>query len=662
MTAPAEPAPRRHRRHPHLPGLDGLRGLAVLGVLAFHSDWRWASGGFLGVSLFFTLSGFLIARLLLIELDEHRTIDLARFFSRRARRLLPAAFAAIALAMLVTVTAGTASQRADIGGDVAGSVLYVVNWWFLLAGDSYLDLFDAASPLQHMWSLAIEEQLYLFVPLMLLAAGTVGGRRGVAVAVGVATVALAGLGAATSSSVAVDTLYYGTHVRAVELLIGVGLAIATAGSRRRPGRLVRGAGATVLLASILASWATVSAIDGGLFRGPIVLHALATAALIWAVTGGDSVVSPVLGWRPLEWIGRRSYGIYVYHWPLFLYAEQRFPRAPSAATLSLSWAATFLLASASYRFLEQPVRLGDAIRRPRTAGALALVLPGLLVVAGLAATSAATAPTNVRAAADRLDELTSATTATTSTSTSTTSTTLADQPAPPVVPPPPSTEPPRLAVFGDSTAATLGLGLVRWAQETGRFTTVPGSAIPGCSLVTEGSRWSDDTEFTIPEGCEWRDRWAQLAAEHRPHVAVVSTGALDALPWSLPGVEGRREITDPEIGRRVLAEMEDVNEVLTAAGARVFWLTLPGPVREGANTARVRRLNELVREAAEDQPGVHVVDVGAHVDRWPTDLDEQRRRDGVHLDEGPAFDLAAGFLGPRLLALSGGVITAPAGG
>ena len=103
MTAPAEPAPRRYRRSPHLPGLDGLRGLAVLGVLAFHSEWSWASGGFLGVSLFFTLSGFLIARLLLLELDEHGTIDLGRFFSRRARRLLPAAFAAVTAVIFLVI-------------------------------------------------------------------------------------------------------------------------------------------------------------------------------------------------------------------------------------------------------------------------------------------------------------------------------------------------------------------------------------------------------------------------------------------------------------------------------------------------------------------------------------------------------------------------------
>lgn len=655
MTAPAEPAPRRYRRTPHLPGLDGLRGLAVLGVLSFHSEWSWASGGFLGVSLFFTLSGFLIARLLLAELDEHRAIDLGRFFSRRARRLLPAAFAAVALAVGVTLAVGTASQRSDIGGDVAASVLYVANWRFLLHGDSYADLFEAASPLQHMWSLAIEEQLYLVVPLLLLGAARLGGRRGVAVVVGVATAALSAAAAVTSSSVAVDSLYYGTHARAVELLVGVGLAVATAGGRHRPHRAVTDGVGAALLVGILGSWALVRSIDADLFAGPIVLHALATAMLIWAVTGGDSIVSPLLGWSPLEWIGRRSYGIYLYHWPLFVFFDQRWPRAPTTATLAGAWAVTFLVAAASYRFLEQPVRRGDAVHRPALARTLALGIPALLVVIGLSATSTAPPATDVRVAAARLERL-----ATTTTTTATT--------VPGAVPPTSAATselpvaPKRLAVFGDSTAATLGLGLVRWAQEEGRFTPVPGSAIPGCSLVPEGSRWSDDTEFAIPAGCAWRERWAALVAEHRPEVAVVSSGALDALPWSLPGLEGRREITDPAIAGRVLAEMEAVNEVLRAGGAQVVWLTLPGPVRESPNTARVRRLNELIREAAAGNDGVDVVDVGAHVDRWPTDLDESRRRDGVHLDDGPARDLADDFLGPRLLALTGGVITASGAG
>lgn len=659
MTAPAEPAPRRYRRSPHLPGLDGLRGLAVLGVLAFHSEWSWASGGFLGVSLFFTLSGFLITRLLLLELDERRTIDLARFFSRRARRLLPASFAAVVLAVGVTLAVGTASQRADIGGDVAASVLYVANWRFLVHGDSYADLFEAASPLQHMWSLAIEEQLYLVVPLLLFGAARLGGRRAVAVVVGVTTVALALAAAVTSSDVGVDTLYYGTHARAAELLVGVGLAVATVGGRHRPHRLVTDGGGVVLLVGILASWGLVRSIDADLFAGPILLHALATAGLIWAVTGGDSLVSPLLGWRPLEWIGRRSYGIYVYHWPLFVFFDQKYPRAPTAATLAGAWAATFLVGAASHRFLEQPVRLGDVVRRPALARTLALGMPALLVVVGLSATSSAVPATDVRAAAARLERLA----ATTTTSSSTTTSTTASGAPPTAVP---TTQvpvaPKRLAVFGDSTAATLGLGLVQWAQEEGRFAPVPGSAIPGCSLVVEGSRWSDDTEFTIPDGCEWRERWARLVAEHRPDVAVVSSGALDALPWSLPGLEGRREITDPAIGRRVLAEMEAVNDLLTGAGAQVVWLTLPGPVRESANTDRVRRLNELVREAAAGHDDVDVIDLGAHVDRWPTDLDESRRRDGVHLDEGPARQLADDFLGPRLLALTGGVITAPKAG
>ena len=157
-------------------GLDGLRGLAVLAVLCFHADFHWARGSFLGVSLFFTLSGFLITSLLIREADRSEHIDLLRFWGRRVRRLAPAALLTLLLVCLFGAFAASASQRLDLRGDIWAALGNVSNWRFVTQGRSYAALFSDASPLQHFWSLAIEEQFYLFFPLI-VAGCTMFARR-----------------------------------------------------------------------------------------------------------------------------------------------------------------------------------------------------------------------------------------------------------------------------------------------------------------------------------------------------------------------------------------------------------------------------------------------------------------------------------------------------
>src|SRR4051812_42501007 len=209
---------------PRIRALDGLRGLAVAGVLAYHCGFGWARGGFLGVSLFFTLSGFLITSLLLAERSEHGRIGLRGFWARRARRLLPAALLALAVIVAFGATVASGSQLRGLRGDVLAALAYVANWRFVLAGTSYGALWSAPSPVQHFWSLAIEEQLYVVLPLAV--AGTLalgrGRRRPLLAVLG------AGLGLSVLATFLVhDQLraYYGTDVRAGELLIGALLAV-----------------------------------------------------------------------------------------------------------------------------------------------------------------------------------------------------------------------------------------------------------------------------------------------------------------------------------------------------------------------------------------------------------------------------------------------------
>ena len=169
--------PSQPSRLDHNPALDGLRGLAVVAVLCYHAGFSWAKGGWLGVSVFFTLSGYLITSLLLREWANHGRIALGAFWSRRARRLLPAALATLAGVSALAPVLSSANQLHHLRLDVVASVAYVANWRFLFAHQSYADLFSAPSPVQHFWSLAVEEQFYVTYPLALYAALRAGGRR-----------------------------------------------------------------------------------------------------------------------------------------------------------------------------------------------------------------------------------------------------------------------------------------------------------------------------------------------------------------------------------------------------------------------------------------------------------------------------------------------------
>ncbi len=332
------------------PALDGIRALAVGAVLLFHGGFTWAAGGFLGVSTFFTLSGFLITRLLL---DEHRAsgrIDLRAFWGRRARRLLPAAIVCLLLVAALEA-AGTIATSAGDRGDWWSALLYGANWRFVFAGHSYADLFASPSPVQHFWSLAIEEQFYLLYPLVLLAGFTwFHTRRGrspspwpfvTAFAVLAALVVV--VGRATGNT---DVLYYGSPFRFAEIAAGAALAAVLA--RRGERRLPRGAAIAGIAGLAVSVWAfgALTQSTGLLYEGGLPLFALASVALIvGALARGP--VRQLLSIRPLAAIGAISYGIYLFHWPVFLALTSQRVGRDGAALFALRLAVTIGLAVVS---------------------------------------------------------------------------------------------------------------------------------------------------------------------------------------------------------------------------------------------------------------------------------------------------------------------------
>jgi peptidoglycan/LPS O-acetylase OafA/YrhL len=342
------------------PGLDGVRALAVLAVLAFHGGVSWIPGGFLGVDVFFVLSGYLITDLLIARFQRTGAIGIGDFYQRRARRLLPA----LAL-MLVTVTATVSllqpSQRAGLRPALLGAVTYTSNWWQALAKQSYFSLYGQPPVFQHLWSLAVEEQFYLLWPL-LLAVILIKVRGQAARALfawsGALISALLMLAMYTPGSDP-SFVYYGTDTHATALMVGAALAItwplaevaATSGTRLRALDVAGAAGLVVL------AWATwhLAGPDPVLYPYGLVIAAVAAGGLILAAAAPGSVAA-MLSWKPLRWLGVRSYGVYLWHWPVI--AITTGAAARSAGSLGSHMTDTVLpiaLAAASWRWVEEPI-------------------------------------------------------------------------------------------------------------------------------------------------------------------------------------------------------------------------------------------------------------------------------------------------------------------
>ncbi len=651
--------------------LDGLRGVAVLAVLLFHDGHL--RGGYLGVDLFFVLSGYLITSLLLLEHGRRGRVRLRRFYERRARRLLPALGIALVGVALYAVVYAAQSELSRIRGDGIATLFYYANWREIVTKQNYWDLFRAPSPLQHSWSLSIEEQFYAIWPLVVLA---VLARVRSARAVFVTALALATGGAVFTLVEAAHhgdqrLLYYGTASRAPALLLGAALAAAvvqwgTVTSRR--WRAALEVLAVVAAAYLAYAWTHQSGSGLSLYRGPLLLCGLAATVVIAAAAHPrPGPIAAVLSWRPLVGAGLISYGLYLYHWPLYLVLTSSRTGLSGWWLLLLRVAVSVAVAVVSYLLVEQPVRKGV----PRRAGrALALLGSATVAVVVVLVVATAFTPAPISANPSAASGWPRAVAAVTPSVGARpylppgnwallTNACETARPLPALQPIGPTTQP-RVMVVGDSVGCFVGAGLdVRQQRE--HVVTLNRSTV-GCPLVaSDRQRDTDGTVGRSPVACI--DAMGPAVATFRPDVAVLMAGGLDVAE---PEIAGRFVAPcDPAFESWYRAGARRSIDVLAAGGAPVVVVSIVHPplvidVGPGISVPSEYQgwtdcENRALREAA-DAAGARWLDLDAYLcpqGHCRASLGGVTLRpDGRHF-QGPAANVVAAWMLPRVLSLAG---------
>ncbi len=593
-----------------------MRGLALLGVLLFHADGA-LPGGYLGVDLFFVLSGYLITALLLAEHRDTGRIALGAFWRRRARRLFPALLSLMPAIALDVRYLAKPSELAGLRADALGTLFYVANWRSIFAQKSYWDLFSAPSPLEHTWSLSIEEQFYVVWPLIV----ALLLRRYTGRAVRVAALVLAALSVVAMlmlfDPANTSRVYLGTDTRAASILVGAALATWVAPGATFGARAVRALDALGIaaFAGLALAWWRLDGQSPFLYRGGFWLTELGVLALIvCAVAREQSVVARALAVKPLVLLGTISYGVYLWHWPVNVVLSAERVHLHGLALHALRFALTFGIAIVSYHYFENPIRKrGIPFGHPIVVVPAAVALCILLVERATYARrlEAPTGPdvregglASAAAGVDaRLDEK---------------------------VPQAPSY---RLLLLGDSTANSLGWG-VRGLREPGVAVDLLGQ--DGCTMLADmcgGAQWS------------------QHVTDLTPNATVVFLGG--AFLHGITADGAFRKACYPAWDSKFESTLARRLANLTTPNAKVHvWVaTVPYPLGAWESTAfrsEVDCINGSIRTAAAQTPGVQVLELGERL--CPNGVcqrlinDELLRPDGIHFSIEGAADVSRWLL------------------
>jgi peptidoglycan/LPS O-acetylase OafA/YrhL len=663
--APAAPsataaAPGERDHAGRRPALDGIRALAVTAVVVYHfggGSTSWLPGGFLGVDVFFVLSGYLITGLLLAEYARRGGIDLPGFWVRRARRLMPALIAML-LAVVAWIWWATPLESYPMRRtDVFWTVGYLANWHLIKDQDDYFAAYSSASPLRHTWSLAIEEQFYLAWPLLLLVLLWLGHRLSrrlagryrfvpVIVAAGVG-VLLSALAMATGYNPDyAATAYYSTQDRVQELFVGVLLAVLVAGLRRR--RSPQRSPAVVLVAAGIGLGGLVIAFARMSDTGPFYYRggALAVSGLVAVLIAALDLfpgnrIARAFSWRPAVALGRISYGVYLWHWPLVLAVPVtgRQPIGEQIGRQALRLALTLLLAGLSFRYLEQPVQRDRRWLTSKRRVFLAVLASSSLVV-GLTVPATAlpgqlSQERTVRSdiscpGGEQFDRLISCTMPTGADATAT---------------------PPKVMLLGDSVARSLGPGLDEWARNTGNtWVKAAWRRCPstGVLVLDAGSTQPDLTSRSCHTQAPGLIR--QALSTYHPDVVLIAETWTSDHPILVDGANAPPGTAANSAALRTA--FGQLADEIASYGSRAVFVALPpvgdsigaqyasgrpaGAHRDTANdTFSVGRFNDLLRSVVASRPKtaqlVSITDVVCPGGPCPAVIDGTLvRGDGTH--------------------------------
>ena len=642
----------------YFPAIDGLRAVAVCAVLLFHAGHL--RGGFLGVDAFFVISGFLITGLLLREIDRSGTVRLGEFWARRARRLLPALVLMLCVVTIWSLHFGTATERFALRADSLWGLSFLMNWHEITARHDYWTAFALQSPLTHLWSLAVEEQFYLVWPLVALAVASWARRphRTMAIICATGAVLSFALMAALYDPAISTRVYEGTDTRVGAMMIG-GL-FATRPTRQLTWRVLHqssrsvgtaaGAAAVTLSGGILWMFARADGSAAALFHGGFLAFAAAVGLLLATVTAVSSsthvhrsmpenALRAVLSLRALRSVGRLSYGLYLWHWPIFLVLSPLRTGLTEWPLLALRLGVTWFVALLSYHLVERPARLGLQ-RLPRwvTAPAAGFAIGVAAVVAvsvALPQTGAAaldvqliTGATRIAASSQPSPLLDPPTSTPNDSPVTRSQPTISSQP--PL--PPKRGVVHTIAMFGDSVAETTEPGIAAAFLPSG-IALVRGS-LAGVGLVNQ------------PGYGEFPHIIDVIAASH-PQIVVIQLSTWDAAAG----------------GDRQFAALAALHDIVSAANAQLVILPVP-PMRSDQTVAGVDALADAaVRAAATWPDDIEFLDSRiVWGQRYSADLNgdhvPERMWDGVHLCASGAAMVGAWLVG-EIAARFDGVTAMP---
>jgi peptidoglycan/LPS O-acetylase OafA/YrhL len=661
-----------HTRLAYLPGLDGVRAFAVVAVMLYHGGVPHMAGGFMGVDTFFVISGFLITSLLIGEWRQTLTIKLGAFWARRARRLLPAL---LLMLLFVAFFASVIVPKGTYGAlrlDALSTLLYVSNWHFILVNSNYFNETAASSPLLHTWSLAVEEQFYLIWPLVVL--GVLYFTRSLKVLFAICVAAAIGsavwMNVVYNNGLNTNRAYLGTDTRSQCLFIGCALAVGlvlVAQRSQEQGRLAEGelwrpsnavglavCGALGIVGAITAVviWVLTTAGSSFPYAGGFFLIGLAVGSVILSVVAAPrSIVPRFLALNPIRYVGRISYGLYIWHWPIFIWLNHERTNLLGWQLFAVRVAVTFAVSVASFHLVERPIRMGTFISQWRAW----LVVPvgfGAVLVAVIAATTGTTAVASIPSIGIGTGGGTTTTTST-------------------VPGAPPSAQPVRVLLFGDSVALTLGLGLSDSTDQHKYGYVLSDQGILGCGVVNGPEVEVLGARDTTPSACNgspyvpgepsasqpWPYQWLNAMGETKPNVVVLLAGRWEVVNREYQGQW--TNILSPVFASYVKQQLNQASNLVTATGSRMVFLTAPctseGEQPDGApwpedSPQRIAAYNQLVREVAAEHPTTDsVVDLYAATcpgGRYATTIHgiTIRRTDGVH------FTIAGGqYLAPKVM-------------